>query len=399
MLRDLARKRQTGRAQVEQLRAGRDRLLDSLSVVQDSLDTAIADLIESVPDARAAAQRAGMRIKAEPELTPEQLEAEIEAARLVGHPLVEDLPEPTDDEMFITGEMEALTHVDLALDAVDATESEPEPEPEVEAEPEVFDGEAAEDADSDPSPEADIFAKLREAHDGDEVVDDEVVDDEVVDEPEPEPEPEPETEPEDEPEDSAVIAVRKAGASATRALKKVVVDEQGTLLDGVRRSGSEAISPVVDAEGARGPYDDAIRPVLLDLAAELGAPIGIDLDAALDLVETIIVQPVHQRLREVAEATDDSDELSDTVRGLYRESRSRRVQEAADAAVSAAHGIIVIAGASSQVRWVCAPDSSCGPDCADNELQGPVDAGQPFPTGHAHPPAHPACTCHLVATD
>ncbi|NCG39020.1 MAG: hypothetical protein GWP48_16080, partial [Actinobacteria bacterium] len=113
MLRDLARKRQTGRAQVEQLRAGRDRLLDSLSVVQESLDTAIGDLVDSVPDARAAAERAGMRIKAEPELTPEQLEAEIEAARLVGHPLVEDLPEPTGDESFITGEMEALTHVDL----------------------------------------------------------------------------------------------------------------------------------------------------------------------------------------------------------------------------------------------------------------------------------------------
>ncbi|MDG2216433.1 MAG: hypothetical protein P8L46_00135 [Acidimicrobiales bacterium] len=77
MLRDLARKRQTGRAQVEQLRAGRDRLLDSLSTVQESLDTAIGDLVESVPDARAAAERAGMRIKAEPELTPEQLEAEI----------------------------------------------------------------------------------------------------------------------------------------------------------------------------------------------------------------------------------------------------------------------------------------------------------------------------------
>lgn len=407
MLRDLARKRQTGRAQVEQLRAGRDRLLDSLSVVQDSLDTAISDLVESVPDARAAAQRAGMRIKAEPELTPEQLEAEIEAARLVGHPLIEDLPEPTDDEMFITGEMEALTHVDLALDAVDEPEPEPEVEEETEAEAEVFDGEAEKEtgstsgSESEPSPEADIFAKLREAHDDDEVGDESEPEVEPEPEPESEPESEPELEPEPEPEpeDPTVVAVRKAGASATRALKKVVVDEQGTLLDGVRRSGPEAISPVVDAEGARGPYDEAIRPVLLGLAAELGAPNGIDLDAALNLVETIVVQPVHQRLREVAAATDDPDEISDTVRGLYRESRSRRVKEAADAAVSAAHGIIIIAGASGQVRWVCAPDSSCGPDCADNELQGPVDAGQPFPTGHSHPPAHPACTCHLVATD
>ncbi|MBT5578922.1 MAG: hypothetical protein HOH36_16880 [Acidimicrobiaceae bacterium] len=193
--------------------------------------------------------------------------------------------------------------------------------------------------------------------------------------------------------------VNKAVAAASRAMKKVVVDEQGTLLDGVRRSGAEAISPVVDAGGARDPYDQVIRPVLLGLAAELDAPIGVDLDAALDVMASIVIEPVHQRLREVADVTDDPDELSDTVRGLYRESRSRRVPEAADAVVSAAHGLIVIAVAAGQVRWVCVPDGLCGPDCLDNELQGPVDAGQPFPTGHAHPPAHPTCTCRLVAAD
>ncbi len=395
MLRDLARKRQTGRAQVEQLRAGRDRLLGSLSTVQDSLDTAIGDLVESVPEARAAAERAGMRIKDEPELTPEQLEAEIEAARLVGHPLVDDLPAPTDDDTFITGEMEALTHVDLALDAVDepVVESEepeadhdPEPDPEPEPEPEP-----------EPSPEVDIFAKLREAHDDEDGEDDEAHNDE---DDEPEPEPEPELEPEPEPELDPVAEARETAIStAARSLKKVVVDEQGTLLDGVRRSGADAISPVVDAEAAPAPYSDAVRPALLEFAAALGAPIGVEFETALDHVHSLVVQPVHQRLREVAEASGDPDEISDVVRGLYRESRSRRVPEAVDAAVSAAHGLIVLAGAQGQVRWSCATDSVCGPDCADNELQGPIGAGQAFPTGHTHPPAHPTCTCRLVAED
>ncbi|MBT5140712.1 MAG: hypothetical protein HOM37_16805, partial [Acidimicrobiaceae bacterium] len=197
MLRDLARKRQTGRAQVEQLRAGRDRLLDSLSTVQESLDTAIGDLVESVPDARAAAERAGMRIKAEPELTPEQLEAEIEAARLVGHPLVEDLPDPANDENFITGEMEALTHVDLALDPAGVPEPEPElalevdpgpvveePEPDTKSDDgtDLFDVAVDEADDAGSSPEVDIFAKLREARDENS---------DISPEPEPEPEPEP----------------------------------------------------------------------------------------------------------------------------------------------------------------------------------------------------------------
>ena len=51
MLSDLARKRQTGRAQVEQLRAGRDRLLESLTIAQQSLDAAMKDLVDSVPEA------------------------------------------------------------------------------------------------------------------------------------------------------------------------------------------------------------------------------------------------------------------------------------------------------------------------------------------------------------
>ena len=124
MLTDLARKRQTGRAQVEQLRAGRDRLLEALSIAQHSLDTALKDLVDAVPEARGAAERAGLRVANETRPTVEALEAEIEAARMVGHPLVEgvappgeeDDPETGPDPAFVTAEMEALTHLDSALD-------------------------------------------------------------------------------------------------------------------------------------------------------------------------------------------------------------------------------------------------------------------------------------------
>jgi len=136
MLTDLARKRQTGRAQVEQLRAGRDRLLEALSVTQASLDSALKDLVDSVPEARGAAERAGLRIANEEVPSVETLEAEIEAARLVGHPLVEGVATPgagpVDDELvedpsFVTAEMQALTVVDDAL--------APEPEPETSSPP------------------------------------------------------------------------------------------------------------------------------------------------------------------------------------------------------------------------------------------------------------------------
>jgi cell division septum initiation protein DivIVA len=117
MLRDLARKRQTGRAQVEQLRAGRDRLLESLSIAQDSLDTAVADLVNSVPEARSAAERAGLRVTSESVPTADELEGEIEAARVVGHPLLDDVVDPGPvDDTFTTGEMEALPHLDVLDD-------------------------------------------------------------------------------------------------------------------------------------------------------------------------------------------------------------------------------------------------------------------------------------------
>ena len=92
MLSDLARKRQTGRAQVEQLRAGRDRLLESLTIAQQSLDAAVKDLVDSVLRHAPAERRLADRN--EPTPTVETMEAEIEAARLVGHPLVDGIAAP-----------------------------------------------------------------------------------------------------------------------------------------------------------------------------------------------------------------------------------------------------------------------------------------------------------------
>ena len=75
------------------------------------------------------------------------------------------------------------------------------------------------------------------------------------------------------------------------------------------------------------------------LAGDLGAD-AVELGPALDLIDDIALAPVRQRLGEVADRADE-DELSDTVRALYRESRSRRLQEAAAAAVVATDGLAV----------------------------------------------------------
>lgn len=95
ILEDLARRRSLARRQIEQLRAGRERLIASHDVLRRSLDELSTELSLSMSEARAAAETAGHSAR---ETTIEDLEAEIETARLSG--LLDTGPVPiiTSDE-------------------------------------------------------------------------------------------------------------------------------------------------------------------------------------------------------------------------------------------------------------------------------------------------------------
>ena len=445
MLRDLARKRQTGRTQIEQLRAGRDRLLDALTTVQTSLDTAIEDLVTSVPEARTAANRAGLRISSEPTPTTDDLEAEIEAGRLVGHPLVADspLPGPISDT-FTTGEMEALDHLDAlsvnteetAADESGADESaelsqpeaEPDPQPEheprsegeAEAEAEIeaegeaeseseieaegeaeAESESVSETDSDDLPRnaRDVFARLRSSR---AATESESAPEQVAEPPqssksEASGDPEPTA---DAMADSNGAVRKRAADAAARAMKKVLVEEQGSLLDGIRCSGAAAMTSFDEEASHNASYDEAAIPALREQCVSLGGPTELDLTPALANIHVIALEPVRRRLANIAEQFDGEEELSDAVRALYREARSRHLNDAASAASVAVDGLVKIDKAHQDkanrtVRWVVNADGSCGADCADNVLAGEVVAGDKFPTGDRFPPAHPMCTCQL----
>lgn len=81
ILEDLARRRSMARKQIEQLRAGRERLMASHEVVRRALDEISEELMISMSEARAAAETAGHSVS---ESTVEELEAEIETARITG---------------------------------------------------------------------------------------------------------------------------------------------------------------------------------------------------------------------------------------------------------------------------------------------------------------------------
>lgn len=182
----------------------------------------------------------------------------------------------------------------------------------------------------------------------------------------------------------------------------MVVDEQGSLLDGIRRNGAEALRELLDDEPAHlALYMDAVRPVFETYVDAVCDSDSADLSSALDQVVAIAIEPIRHRLSGFVKRSDDGDEpdaseMTDAVRAIYRESRSRRVPEAVASAVVAVDAAIVMASSPGMVRWVVDPDGPCGPDCADNALAGAVDAGQPFPTGDLQPPVHVACTCRLV---
>jgi len=409
MLGDLSRKRQSGRAQVEKLRAARDRLLESLSVVQQSLDAAVGDLVDSVPEAREAAERAGLRIQEEPVPSAQVMDAEIEAARLVGHPLVEGVEDPGPEPSFDTGDFEPISEpapieaitddrpeffdreVDDQVDAakVDVVEVDADEVDVVEVEIEADPGEV--ESDPDPDGVDHLFAKLRSTDDEPAAVSVGAS-----------PEPEPVSDGSSPTPDDVSNTRRDAASHATRVLKKVLVEEQGALLDGIRRTGVEALRELVDdPEGHFATYDEAALPELNGYANEIGCEREIDLSAALEQLHSLAVEPIRYRLSEFVRRFDDGDEpdegeMTDAVRAMYRESRSRRVPEAVVAAVVAVDGLVVIAGAPAKISWHVDPYGPCGSDCADNALAGAVEPGEPFPTGDTHPPVHVACTCRLV---
>ena len=112
------------------------------------------------------------------------------------------------------------------------------------------------------------------------------------------------------------------------------MDEQGDLLDGIRRTGVRAVRSAVS--GDTKVYTRAARVPMQDFASDIDVSIDdIDLTAAGAAILSVLVEPARSRLSDLMEETDDADELSTAVRSIYRESRSRRADTAAEAAFSA----------------------------------------------------------------
>jgi cell division septum initiation protein DivIVA len=250
----------------------------------------------------------------------------------------------------------------------------------------------------------DIFARLREGAEADDASTDEGDDaaDDVNDESG--------DDSGDEP-DAEVAAFDELVAAASKKVKRVLADEQNAALETLR--GKAKVNDLgdlvpTDVEHAA-TYTSTVGDEI-DAAAVMGASsVGGSKPAARTLkrirteaIESIsegIVAVLRERLgAAVGAAAGDNDEISAKVRAVYREVKTKVIDDRVGDALWQARSAAVVAAApkGARLRWVVAPGAKACPDCEDNSLAAPVTAGEPFPTGHVNGPAHPGCRCRLV---
>lgn len=337
ILGDLVRKRQAYRIELEQLRAAGDRLLESLAALRREIDDSAAKLVQSVPEAQAAAERVGLLLTG-PEPTPEQVEAEIadieEAlseirprAETSGGALydmeAEDEAGAEDEDPFDRDEPTGVNDIFTRLRSAPAAEAAPRPvEHPAGADPAA----RAAPAGDDPPADAGSTDLAAPAGDGSAPVDDG------------EPAgPGGEDEPGPEGGDPAEAARSAAAGEIARALKQRVVDEQGDLLDALRRDGTKALAELLADEKAAAAFAGLAPGALEDYASDIDVKTSeLDVAAGVAAIEESLVAPMRNRLREALDRTDDADELSEIARAVYRESRTRLAPLAAEECLAAA---------------------------------------------------------------
>lgn len=121
VLRDMARRRQTARAQVERLRAGRDKLMATLSEARHSIEQSMEAAKLSLAEAKVVADAAARRVEDETEPTDLALLSELDDAQVVG--MVPDA-NATNDDIEEVGESVTLLP-SAELDPVKAAAEHP----------------------------------------------------------------------------------------------------------------------------------------------------------------------------------------------------------------------------------------------------------------------------------
>jgi len=202
-------------------------------------------------------------------------------------------------------------------------------------------------------------------------------------------------------------------AAMSRKLKRALADEQNEVLDILRGK-----LPVKTLDAIVGPKTDHSARILEALEASLKAAalagakslskasdkdlqkmVASQMAAINEFVIATVVAPLRERLsRSISQAAGDNAELTSLVRLVYREWKNQHVDTQIDniAQTSFGRGAFAALTPGAKVCWKVDPNGPACADAEDNSLAGFVNAGEAFPTGHTHAPAHAGCRCALV---
>jgi DivIVA domain-containing protein len=202
-------------------------------------------------------------------------------------------------------------------------------------------------------------------------------------------------------------------AAMSRKLKRVLADEQNEVLDILRGK-----LPVKTLDAIVGPKADHSARMIEALDASLKAAalagakslskasdkdlqkmVASQMAAINEFVVATVVAPLRERLsRSISQAAGDNAELTSLVRLVYREWKNQHVDTQVDniAQTSFGRGAFAALTPGAKVCWKVDPNGPACADAEDNSLAGFVNAGEAFPTGHTHAPAHAGCRCALA---
>jgi DivIVA domain-containing protein len=449
ILEDLSRRRRIAAVQIEQLRAGRERLIESYAIVRRTLEEVQSELSRADTEARAAADDVGRRLQDEPEIELTSASAGESSAgeasageRSGGEASVpeagvgaaaagespgeagEDLPGPTSavDELFarirgnrpeaepapgITYTAPTVTSIEAPAEAAGANgrgavqvEDRPGEAPTAEIPVAAADAEEAAEmgaeTGAEPAAEDALSALSGEAEDAEDAED-------AVPDP-----------------DEALLQAREFAVvdlevTLTRRLKRALQDEQNDVLDRLRNlRAAPSVAGLLPPDAQQlARYAAAARPLLAE-AATAGAvfadetlrlpgrdsPVEVDVEDLATESGTAIVSALRRRLEQAIEigSGDDQAVLVESLGAAYREWKTQRVERLAGDSLAAAfsRGTWQAAPDRAFFRWVVEDADGPCPDCDDDALAGELPKGEAFPTGQHYPPAHTGCRCLLV---
>jgi DivIVA domain-containing protein len=409
VLADLLRRRTLLQAQIEELRGGRDHLLDAYRVVKRTFLEATGALAQV--EVRAAADRAA---RPAPPVDVEAADASIDTDQIDVHAL--DPGSDADDMTGAASSTEPPTgadeHTDPGLADVDSLFARiraGHTDAAVEPPATSSDARTAELSDPVPTP-SDTSAS---ASNGDESSPIAVPATATNGTPTPTATPTSDgssTVPDNA--DDVWRSVRSAVldpllASVAKRAKRAAQDDQNALLDAVRRHKGRPTSAqvLVPESELLTTWAGVLREATEEAygagrAAAGGEPARPEAELTRDAAATIVL-PIRERIATAIDSGEEGDTggLVERIGARFREWKNQSLEEALFDALtmSWSRGVYDAAPDGAVLRWIPLVEGRCA-DCDDNALE-PTVKGSSFPTGQAHPPAHPGCRCLLAPVD